>query len=1613
MPGETLRSLDDSQIGDSSHFTIFVEPATVQLLPLPDGASLAELVYRAFGQFPRLGARCGHRILSRPLPGLPPIQVCIWDNLGADQRVQVVIGDDSAEILTVRCPAVGTPLQLVTSASSNDLNAFAASIADRTHHISGDGMPLQPTQVYLFRHFEVLRVRQGPPPTRLPTARRFYRSPLPECLECLPGTDISDGEVLDQIVVHQQGAPPVTIQVDPVRRPALASSDATAAIGAPASWRLHFPLTAPLAAGTLPHAVLGGSINLAGGSFAICDLRRILRPPISPFITLQVPAIVTPRVLQNLLAPVLPHLAPYRAVYLDQNRLDQAASIGCTACTVTFIGWQPCSFSWQSEVMPAVLDTFLAITWRDGFLHAFARASTRSRLSDTSTTTTGSGDFPPSFVLPTSTTTTRPSAGTGSLGSTESSASTDGGASVSGSASAAPHAAGLPTDLTTNPDLLDFVTDPLAIHRLDPGELPKAYTLFDSVYQSRLACRDISWSAADCLVEAARQFRHLGPGAVLSVLANEVEGLPSPQIVAIAAHSHPRLKALPIDARPVGHGICVVDAPSSTTPYTAVYWATSLCPLHGLPPRVARGTISVRAFGRHLPPFVEVAWQVDSICLCSDSVPFAPISRSTAPPSAAAEIILDVRDLAAETFLHSPEVPIMLHLPGGPPIQAFVQKYHSLPDMEEAASTAIWHLSFHSAIRLHLPGAFPRGTDAILHFLVELDGRCTDGSTIYLFDGRPLVPTGPPFRSAILPRKITLLALIAAAQQLFPEARVANALRVNGRLVTRWEVRDYAFPLVRLLTTGGSTSDFPPLDCSSLPAIDLANFFPGLALAYQCNWQGDGDSVAIVSHEVVQLPPRRPIETSISTEGADDPLPFVLEVPQSSPLLHQAEVVVLSLHFPALRLWFPITFTMHQLHCAIARGLGVPVQVLRWPRVTPCIAGSPLFAIASLPSDNARETLGIVDARRVYPVQGPAIWLVTLPATMQSSELNALALSGRQVISTPQYTRVEGRRHVGSLRFRQGIFVLTISTGLCDSENCIDWQHHSDFPLGLQMTFPPQTLPATSTTSTTLGSQAPFVECVSTTSTTSTAGTGSLPRVTFYITSGLFQPLVLHAGDSLHCAELLATAAFHFFERRISPPVSTWILSKRAFQLSNGRWAIFLFTGHATHEPALAAIWIDAGNAWPHPYMIHVPVFATWAQVKARIFVRLADEVTVTVNGVIWQGERRFFANGFVLQICLDSESLISRPLLQFTDRFPGLSALQFPCDGPPTDGWRDLPPAEQRHLFLCHFRHCLAKLQKVTVCTPPFSPVLLYVQGFGSFRFTAGTLLPANVADVQFYFDCFLSAVAGEGVVQDLKYVWDDCCLFVVRQPTWPDALWIQLDGGSIDFWELDASQDLSQIPTRCGHTLYPTDRSGSLGYAIRRHLAEVEAAVDIPGPSCLRDVIDPHDAEARALYAVFGTPPDTEPSSLDSSERALLADSDSSASASSDNIASPSAADSPSFAPAADQISLIQMAAELKVNKGQVSMAHRGSDVTSSHFPGRCPVWHQQPLTSRAIPSLFVLSAPVCRLLHSTFVPRTLFVTSFYTCTPRRRRHPLRCSQSFHKSGLTLTVLSFPKSA
>ena len=193
----------------------------------------------------------------------------------------------------------------------------------------------------------------------------------------------------------------------------------------------------------------------------------------------------------------------------------------------------------------------------------------------------------------TTTITAMPTAGTGSLEPASGSTSQD--EPMDHSASAASSAQPLAPVLgpATNPGLLDFVADPLAIHCMDASELDKAFTLFDPVLQKRLAFKKPSWTVLDCIAEAVRHFHHLGPAAVIHTVVDEVAGPLST-----------RLRPLPLDARPVGLGICVVDVPHTTTLHS--HWAKSPCILGNLPPRLAKGLVSARTFRRHLPPFVPI-----------------------------------------------------------------------------------------------------------------------------------------------------------------------------------------------------------------------------------------------------------------------------------------------------------------------------------------------------------------------------------------------------------------------------------------------------------------------------------------------------------------------------------------------------------------------------------------------------------------------------------------------------------------------------------------------------------------------------------------------------------------------------------------------------------------------------------------------------------------------------------------------------------------------------------------------------------------------------------------------------------------------------------------------
>ena len=1152
---------------------------------------------------------------------------------------------------------------------------------------------------------------------------------------------------------------------------------------------------------------------MPGGIYAICDFRRILRPPIAPFIAVEVPAIITPQVLQDALFQVLPHLGPFRAIFVDQARLDQGISIGAAACTITFVGWSPASFSWHSTVQPAVMDTVQATGLRPGFLPTFTSARLRSESTGSTTT---------------STTMMRPSAGTGFLGSSGSSNSSPSGdhARAQGSAS---QPASSNDGLATNPGLLDFVEDPLAIHRVSPFELPNAFTLFDATLQTRLATRDASWSDADCFAEAFRHFTHLSAHVILNVVTDEVAGLPSPQITAIAQEDSLRSRAIPVDARSVGFGICVVNIPKSATPFTTAYLVSSHCNFRGLQHRVAKGSVSAFGRGRGLPPFVEMDLSIDSLYLNTD-VGFArPPQPSRAASQRALELVEDLRDLYLDSLANPEELLCMVHSPTGPPLQISIQRHWSLQRIEEEAGEAFWPFCFQSSSCLHFPGAIPRGTDCLLHFFMEIDGSCGETNTFALFDGRALHVDGPPFRTAMIPRRISLSQILHVARSLFRDGDAALAIRVNGRTVTRWEVREYSFPLIRLLCRASAGHDDLPADDSCLPSSAVVSFFPGL-LATTIPEEEPPCAEGSAHHRTGCFHFLGDFDGPVSCFQTlhDDPIPFGVDAAPRHDLYRQFEVVVSSTLFPTFRLWAPTTSTVPQLCHLISVATGCDISGLRWPRVVPCLPGQPLLTFAQARDTSPNDRLAVVDARQVHPTQGSALWAVALPEVASTSEITAIALGGRQIASTPFCTRVDGRRCHGLLRFHRGIFLLTISANDCSSD-VIALQSRAQLPVGLYIH---TSCPArSSTTTTTCAGCFPLwtANPTSTTTTSPCLPPASYPLVTFYATSGLSQPFSVHAGFTLDCAELLGAASFHFFGRRVVPSMAPWMLSSRVFQLANGRWGIFLFTGHGTHEPSSAAVWVDVGPLWPHPYPIHVPSFATW-----DAHLDLGRNVIVSVNGIRWDGELRFFANAFVIQVRHHHEELISRPLHQFADRFTGLLALQCPCIGPDTSQWHHLTPLAQRDRFRDFYFRWFCRAEPLTVCEPPFATVLIFISGIGAFRFSIGTRLPPSVEHVQAHFDLHLAPRIGDGVVEDLKFVWGEDCLFLVRRPFALGAIWVHLDGDNIDFWEPNHTQDLSQIPTRSGHVLYPADAVGDFGFVVRQPITDVS---EHHGPSRVRD--------------------------------------------------------------------------------------------------------------------------------------------------------------------------------
>ena len=246
-----IQTLSSAERG-TAEFAVFAEGCGPCVLPIPGGASMADLVDLAFSEFPAYGPRCGHRLLSRSLPGFPPIQFCIWGTLGIDERVVLVVPPNQNEVRTVRALRSCSPVRLLQMAGCDELSD---EVGARRSHVIADGRPYQPTDTFVVQAHAVFRIARGPPPARIQsTFLRRWAQPPPQSLPCVPTCQITDAEADGTICVHRVGDCPVTLPVPCTLRAIQASSFAVAVLGGNPQALLRFPLASPLGKHYLAHA---------------------------------------------------------------------------------------------------------------------------------------------------------------------------------------------------------------------------------------------------------------------------------------------------------------------------------------------------------------------------------------------------------------------------------------------------------------------------------------------------------------------------------------------------------------------------------------------------------------------------------------------------------------------------------------------------------------------------------------------------------------------------------------------------------------------------------------------------------------------------------------------------------------------------------------------------------------------------------------------------------------------------------------------------------------------------------------------------------------------------------------------------------------------------------------------------------------------------------------------------------------------------------------------------------------------------------------------------------------------------------------------------------------
>ena len=543
------------------------------------------------------------------------------------------------------------------------------------------------------------------------------------------------------------------------------------------------------------------------------------------------------------------------------------------------------------------------------------------------------------------------------------------------------------------------------------------------------------------------------------------------------------------------------------------------------------------------------------------------------------------------------------------------------------------------------------------------------------------------------------------------------------------------------------------------------------------------------------------------------------------PGIQLREVIAHSFGRGPCRFWISSLRTPADLSRIITARLRHAESTLLWPQVAPCLPGLPCHVVVLPAATPANQHFALVDARRVHPTGGMCFWPIRVPLQLRAESVIEHALAGRQICITPTCATVDGLRRHGDFTLNSRIAIFTLHGNGCTGRNCVfdNIQALFHMPGFLQeaMRHPcalAESALLTSTSTTTTGTvPTPFPRAPSRGAICSPGNVNSAP-VHVFASCGNCRPVEIIVESTTTIESLLASICDRLVGRTRIPPRASWFLSRRLHWLGNGDPALFFASGWGSFEPRESIVWIDAFPLWHSPYLTVVPHYADIVQLLRCVHVQGAGQLNVAIDGVMWHGESRFILNGAVIQFRPRPIQLATLPVYSVQDRIAGICAAQIHCEGPDLSTWT-FPPSTWFASFEEHFSLWASRFRAAYEPTPEFNTIYLVVQCGPCIRISLHTPLPPTLSQVQRAYDDLLQHWHGPRQIEDTKFCWDDCCIYIARRADFPSNMWFVLNGPAFDVVQLDTRLSLYNIPAPEGCAWFPQEVRGNVGIAICRN--------------------------------------------------------------------------------------------------------------------------------------------------------------------------------------------------